>query len=97
MPNTQVNNLGCVGCTLLSVHKSLCVMCCMLISYFICVVCTIGGVLHHEFLNSPLSLLKHARPSIRGKVKLFHHHVLWNADLLSQVQTSWHNMTEKLR
>lgn len=72
-------------------------MCCLLISYIIDVVYIIGGVLHHEFLNSPLSLLKHARPSIRGEVELLHHHVLWNADLLSQVQTPWHIMTDKWR
>lgn len=67
----------------------------MSIPYIIGVVSTIGSVLHGEPLHSLLSLLKHARASIGGEIQLLHHHVLWNTDLLPQVQTSWHNVTDK--
>lgn len=45
-----------------------------------------GDVLQSELIYSPLSLLKHARAAIGGKVELLHHHVFWNADLFPQVQ-----------
>lgn len=72
-------------------------MCHLSIPYITGVVNSIGSVLHRVPLHPLLPLLKHARASIRRKVQLLHHHILWYADLLPQVQTPWHNMTDKCR
>lgn len=65
------------------------------VPYIVGIVSTAGSVLQCELLDPPLPLLKHSRASIRWKVELLHHHVLWHADLLPQVQTVWYNMTDK--
>lgn len=72
-------------------------MCHHSVPYIVGAISTIVSVLQCEPLDPLLSLLKHARASIRWKVELLHHHVLWNAYLLPKVQTLWHNMTDKWR
>lgn len=59
------------------------------VSYIVVVVSTICYTFQCEPLSPLLSLLKHARSSVRCKVELLNHHVFGNADLLSQVQTFW--------
>lgn len=65
------------------------------VPYIVGVISDPGSVLQCEPLSSLLSLLKHAGASIRLEVELLHHHVLWNADLLPQVQTPWHSTTRQ--
>lgn len=61
------------------------------------VVDPVDGVLQGEPLSPFLSLLKHARASVRWKVELLHHDVFGDAYLLPQVQPHWHRNTEQQR
>lgn len=78
-------------------EESLCAVYHLLFPYIAGVVRATGTVLQRVHLSPLLPLLKHARASIRQKVELLHHHVLWNADLLPQVQTLCHDTTDKQR